>query len=322
MRSLTRLRAGVRYATNLTAMVARQRGYVAAAAIGSQFVVTEAAKVPRVIEWSLKSRKVVGHPPLMSDRILREMRALDVPIPLYFVDVDAFQRHVGECGYPANYAAGSLDEGGVRQQKLLEYFVSLHLLAPRPGDIMIDVASEWSMFPEVAHQLTGAIVYRQDMIYPPGIHGYWIGGNAAQLPVPDEFADLLVSHNAFEHFEGTADSDFIREAWRVLRPGGRLCILPLFVTDRFYNMTDPLVDSRGVQWDAEADIIPVPWWHNRFGRLYDAAGVARRVLQPAACFEQTIYHIVNAREVHLAISLYFALVLRKPSQGVTTTGTV
>lgn len=322
MTSLMRLRAGVRYASNLTAMVARQRGYVAAATIGSQFVVTEAAKVPRVIEWSLKSRKVVDHPPLISDRILQDMHALGVPMPLYFVDVDAFQRHVVECGYPANYAAGSLDEGGVRQQKLLEYFVSLQMLAPRLGDIMIDIASEWSMFPEVTHRLTGATVYRQDMIYPRGIHGYWIGGSAAQLPLPDDFADLLVSHNAFEHFEGSADSDFIREAWRVLKPGGRLCILPLFVSDRFYNMTDPLIDGRGVQWDAEAEILPVPWWHNRFGRLYDAAGVARRVLNPAAQFEQTIYHVVNAREVHPAISLYFALLLRKPAQGDMTTDVV
>ena len=319
MRSMLRLRAGVRYATNLTAMVARQRGYVAAAAVGSQFVVDEAAKLPRVLEWSLRSRRTVDHPPLMSDRILQEMRALGVPMPTYAVDVDAFRRHVSECGYPANYAAGSLDEGGVRQQKLLEYFASLHILAPAPGDVMIDVASEWSMFPEVAHRLTGATVYRQDMIYPPGLHGYWIGGSAAHLPLPDEFADLLVSHNAFEHFEGTADSDFIREAWRVLRPGGRLCVLPLFVSDRIYNMTDPLVDQRGVQWDPEAVIVPVPWWHNRFGRFYDAAGVATRVLKPGARFQQTIYHIVNAREVHPAISLYFALLLRKPTQGETTT---
>jgi SAM-dependent methyltransferase len=220
---------------------------------------------------------------------------------------------VAVCRYPRNYAAGPLDEGGFREQKLLEYFVSLQLLAPRAADVMIDVASEWSIFPEVTRRLTGATVYRQDLIYPRGLHGDRIGGSAANLPVPDGFADILVAHNAFEHFEGTADSDFIREAWRVLRPGGRLCILPLFVSDRPCDLTDPLMDRHGVVWDDEAQVVELPWWHNRFGRLYDASGVERRVLQPGSGFSQTIYHVANAHEVHPAISLHFALLMRKPA---------
>jgi hypothetical protein len=62
------------------------------------------------------------------------------------------------------------------------------------------------------------------------------------MPVADGFADKLVLHNSFEHFEGTANTDLVTEAWRVLKPGGVVCIVPLFVSDRYVIMSDPLTD--------------------------------------------------------------------------------
>jgi hypothetical protein len=298
-------------------MVARQRGYLAAAVVGGQFVATEAAKLPRVARLALESRNSTRipakHPPLMSPDILAAVRALNVEMRTYDIDVDAFEAHVAEVGYPPNYAAGPIDEGGARDEKLLEYFVSLDLLELHPDEVVIDVASEWSIFPQVAHQLTGATIYQQDLIYPPGVHGNQIGGSAARMPIADGFADKLVAHNAFEHFEGTADSDFMSEAWRILRPGGRLCILPLFMSDHFVILSDPLVNRRGVVWDSGATVVELPWWHNRFGRMYDAQALRRRVLEPAQAFKQTIYHVTNPFAVHPDASLHFALVLEKPA---------
>jgi SAM-dependent methyltransferase len=308
------LRTGVRYAANLTSMVARQEGVVAAAVVGSQFVATEAAKLPRYARMTRGSGGLkVAHPPLISERILTDLDGLGVPVRPYRIDVPAFHEHLASARYPKMYAAGSIDEGGNREEKLLEYFVSLDLLKPQRDHVMIDVASEWSIFPDVVRKRTGATVYQQDLIYPPGVRGYRIGGSAAHLPIPDNFADMLVLHNAFEHFEGTADSDFIREAWRILRPGGVLCILPLFMSERFSVMSDPLVDRRGVVWDPGAEVVEIPWWHNRFGRLYDAAALRTRVLEPGRSFDQLIYHVVNPYEVHPSICLHFILLLSKPA---------
>jgi SAM-dependent methyltransferase len=310
--NVVRLRAGLRYAANLTSMVARQRGYLEAAAVGSQFVVGEALKLPRAAGFVLEGRAAPEHPALVSDAITSAIYDLGVEVRPYTIDPAKFEAHLARAAYPRNYAAGGIDAGGTREQKLLEYFVSLELLDVRRGDVVIDVASEWSIFPQVARELTGAIVYAQDLIYPPGVQGDHIGGSAADMPVPDSFADRLVLHNAFEHFEGTADSDFIYEAWRVLRPGGRLCILPLFMSERFAILSDPLVDRRGVTWDPGAEVIELPWWHNRFGRLYDAATLKRRVLDPGAPFRQAIYRVLNPHVAHPRASLHYALVLDKP----------
>ena len=39
-------------------------------------------------------------------------------------------------------------DGGSRESKILEYFLSLQLLPISPSDIVIDVASERSVFPD------------------------------------------------------------------------------------------------------------------------------------------------------------------------------
>src|SRR5262249_39747242 len=115
----------------------------------------------------------------------------------------------------------------------------------------------------------------------------------------------------FEHFEGSADSDFIREAWRGLKPGGVLCILPLFMSERFSVITDPLVDRRGVVWDPGVEGVEIPWGHTRFAGLYDTERLRQRVLEPGGKFRQVLYHMTNASEVHPRISLHFALVMTK-----------
>jgi len=313
------LKIGYRYTANRMAMVARQDGAMAGAIAGIEFVASELGKLPRLITMLITrgpNAVLAKHrAPINVEMISRSLARIGVEPKDYCVDVSGFRQHVARGFYPDNYAAGPMLEGGAREQKLLEYYVSLDFLDADAASVVIDVASEWSLFPEVLHTLTGATVYQQDLIYRPGIHGTRIGGSAAAMPVPDSFADALVLHNAFEHFEGTADTDFIREAWRVLKPGGRLCILPLFMANEHVILTDPLSNRRGIVFDPGARIIEATWVHNRFGRFYDAAALKRRVLDPAhaAGFEATIYRITNLREVHPRVYLQFFLVLRKPT---------
>jgi hypothetical protein len=93
-----------------------------------------------------------------------------------------------------------------------------------------------------------------------------------------------------------------------------VCIVPLCVSDEYAIATDPLVDRRGVVWDSGARVLELPWWHNRFGRFYDAQALERRILRPSReCgFEAILYHLENVKAVHPAVYLHFGLVLRKP----------
>jgi hypothetical protein len=296
-------------------MAARQDGYPAAARVGAKLVVVEFRKLPRLVRLVTSGPRGAGeHPIGYSEAILQSLERLNVDVKPFNLNAGAFYSHVHKFGYPTAYAAGPLEEGGNRENKLLEYFLTVQILNVRRGQVIIDVASEYSIFPAVVRKEYGVTVFRQDLIYPDGIHGDRIGGNAAAMPVTDEFADALVLHNSFEHFEGTADSDFIAESWRVLKPGGTVIIVPLFVSNEYSIISDPLTDRRGIIWDPGARVIELPGWHNRFGRFYGAAALERRVLSPARAvgYEAEILHFINLKDVHPLASMHFALVMRKP----------
>lgn len=63
-------------------------------------------------------------------------------------------------------------------------------------------------------------------------------GAGEQLPFPDDAFDMVLSHEVIEHVRD--DREAIREAVRVLRPGGRLI---LFCPNRGYP-----VETHGIYW--------------------------------------------------------------------------
>lgn len=243
-------------------------------------------------------------------RLLTRLAALPrVYIQRYRINIAHFRRYLASVPYPDSYREGF---GALFVEKALEHWVSLELLGrPIGHDVAVDIAASSSPFREIHWALTSIPTYRQDLAFPEGFTGLMIGGSAEHLPFWDGAIARMTLHCSFEHFEGDADSAFIREAARVLRPGGRLCILPLYVADVYHNITDPEVNRDGLVFDDGAAIAEVRGWDNRFGRWYDAEALARRVLAHAESFTVQLIHIENARDVDPACYLRFALLLTK-----------
>ena len=318
-----RVSAAFKYLINVAQGVRAQEGWRAAARAIGRLILLEALKIPRIIDFKRSSGTSAHAAPrtydfdLMSATIVHDLVDSLERMPLEFnrvsVDPRALRKHSESFHYPRFYAGGSAAKGGFRDNKIVEYFVSLELSPIGPSDIVIDVASEYSVFPVMVRKLFGASVFRQDLIYPPGVHGDRIGGNAARMDVDPGFATRLMLHNSFEHFEGDADSDFIREAWRILKPGGTVCIVPLFLTSPHTVLTDPLVERRDIEWDPEGTAVSIVGYRNRFGRFYSLDTLQRRVIEPATeCgFRLTIHYVENIHELQPGSLLHFALVLEK-----------
>ena len=320
--------AGARYLLNAVNLARQQDGWPRGAATGVGLLAQEARKLPRLLRLRWRARNRQAEPPAKAPvvdvpELLGQLARTGIEVQTATVDREAFARHLSAFAYPRFYAGGSLATGGFREAKLLEYFLSLELLPIAPTDVVIDVASERSVFPEMIGATIGARVLRQDMLYPPGVRGDRIGGSAAAMPIPADFADKLFLHNSFEHFEDDADTRFVAEAWRVLKPGGGVCIVPLYLSLRYQNITDPLLDTAGVVWDAGAEVVERVGHRNRFGRFYSVPAFVERVLEPAAKlgFDRAIYEIPDAAPasgsgVDLLLraqrGLRFAMVLRKP----------
>ena len=195
-------------------------------------------------------------------------------------------------------------------EKSLEHFVAAQLLGLSPDDVYVDIASEHSPVPEIYSRLFGCASYRQDLAYRAGVHGNEIGGDAAAMPVPDGFATAMALHCSFEHFEGDADERFIREIKRVLRPGGRVCFVPLYLWHEYGVLTDPAVAiAEGVEFNRNAVVYCKPGWGNRHGRLYDPANLDSRIRRNLDGMRMTLYRITNATEVHESCYLQFALTI-------------
>jgi hypothetical protein len=318
-----RVSAAFKYPINVAARVRAQEGWQAAGSAIGRLILLEAAKIPRLVRFK-RLEGTGAHAALrmyeldlMSDKVVENLVDSLEQAPRFqrvSFDPRALRKHSESFRYPRFYAGGSVANGGFRENKIVEYFVSLELTPIGSGDTVVDVASEYSVFPEMVRELFDAAVFRQDLIYPPGVHGDRIGGNAARMDVEPGFATRLMLHNSFEHFEGDSDSGFIREAWRILKPGGTVCIAPLFLTSSHTVLTDPLVDQRDVEWDPEGTVVSIIGYRNRFGRFYSLDTLQRRVIEPATqCgFRPTVQYVENIQELQPGSLLYFALVLEKP----------
>jgi hypothetical protein len=245
-----------------------------------------------------KLRGALPHDPGVQRAVRRELEGLGLDVRDMVIDLADYRRYLERAGYgrfPTYYGGG---EWAGFAEKALEHYLAAKLLDLRDTDVYIDVASYDSPTPDVYRRVYGCATYRQDLLYPAGMHGDRIGGDAARLPVPGGFATRMALHNAFEHFEGDSDQGLIREAGRVLASGGKLCIVPLFLFDRYIIQTDPSVwPAAGVPFEPDATVYCARGWRNRFGRAYDVPHLASRICANLGGLRLSVFVVANEHEV-------------------------
>lgn len=241
--------------------------------------------------------------PHVVEQIIHQSQNLSIR-PLS-IDLPAFEKYVTDAEYDRRYPeyyAGNLPE------KSLEHYVALHLLDLHAGEVFIDLASEHSPVPEIFERHSGARAYSQDIMYPEGVHGRRIGGDACHMPVPDGFARKAALTCSLEHFEKDGDIRLFSELSRVLEPGGRVVVVPFYLFTEPAIQTDPeLSVPAGVKFDPECTIYCAKGWGNRHGRFYSPAWFQERIAGPMAeKFRFEVVHLVNARQVDPTVYARFA----------------
>ena len=132
------------------------------------------------------------------------------------------------------------------------------------------------------------------------------------MPVRDGFASAATLTCSLEHFEGNADTGLFLELARVLKPGGRVVVAPLYLHRHPVTVTDPRY-SAAVDVPFDPDTVLYCWdWHNRHGRIYSAATLKSRLIDPTrAMFDFCVYEILSPRTIDPSVYAQFALVARK-----------
>lgn len=187
--------------------------------------------------------------------------------------------------------------GDVTIEKLLEHYLTLKHLDLQSSDVFIDVAACGSPLSDILRN-KGMVAWNQDLIYPAGIKGYQIGGDAAHMPVSDGFADILALHCAFECFRGDADMGFAVEAGRVLKKGGRVGIVPLYLDTIHFVKTSPYCNKRGIPVEKEAKWL---WrddqYKEPFSRHYSPESLAERIASKMKGMDLKILRFTNLEEL-------------------------
>lgn len=93
----------------------------------------------------------------------------------------------------------------------------------------------------------------------------------------------MTLHCSLEHFEGEEDTAFIQEASRVLAKGGRLVIVPLYLSDQYFVVTQPslwatLPKEEWPVFPVDAIIFGSKTSGNRHERYYDAKHFIERLV--------------------------------------------
>jgi SAM-dependent methyltransferase len=263
-----------------------------------------------------KKPQGVAYAPEAIERILHQLRQFGVRVTDYTIDLRDLAHYRAAARYREvypNYYAFNVAE------KSLEHYLAATLLQLSENDIYIDVASEHSPVPDIYHRLFKATTYRQDLAYARGMHGDRIGSDAANMPLPDGFATKMALHCSFEHFEGNTDRNFLCEAARLLKPGGAICIVPLYLFEEYAIQTDPTVAlANGVRFDDGATVYCAQGWNNRFGRFYDPTQFLERIHNHNHGLDIDLYHLTNVQDVDPSCYARFAMLLTKPGARSTT----
>lgn len=252
-------------------------------------------------------------PRINNEIIIEELKKKDFNVIDFKINVLNYRQYVNNAEY--HEIQSSYGIGGKRNvfgEKSLEHYLAAKLLNLSKNDVYIDIANAYSPVPEIYRKLYGCKVYSQDLVFKKGIHGNTIGGDAGNMPVTNGFATSMALHCSFEHFEQDADIRFIKEASRVLTRGGKLCILPLYFSEKYAIQTDPSMLPKGNPFfESDAILYCAKGYGNRHGRFYDIPHFITRVVNNLNDLKLTIYVVQNEKEVDSSCYVKFIALFKK-----------
>lgn len=246
-----------------------------------------------------------GDPQCISE-IIHRLRNIGITVGRYEVSRSEYENYIERAQYEERYPNYYRD---CLTEKSLEHFLCFNFTNPKEEDTIIDIAIEHSPVPEIFSRLSGCMSFSQDIMYKPGIHGNRIGSDASEIPVPDNYFTAAIATCSIEHFEGESDIKFIKEMERILIPGGKIVVAPLYLYTRESCQTDPRYAILGnVQFDEDADIYCARDWCNRHGRFYSPESLQKRLIEPNPNLRFKVYAIDNLESISDSVYCRFILV--------------
>jgi SAM-dependent methyltransferase len=244
--------------------------------------------------------------------------AAGIAVGSYFADSAAYREFVGRSAFPHDYHGGEL--GGVYTEKVLEHFVAWDLLELGRNPLRLpylDIAGASSPWAKLLRN-QGLEAFSIDLAAHPSFAQleYYLQGDATRCPFATESVGSASLQCAYEMFVGDADTRLLRELARILRPGGRAVISPLYMHTHACYYQSPEYFGRPVGDDDAVRYVRRHAWSVPASRKYSVQSFRTRVWDPAlqAGLRPQLQVLRNKASFGAEVYLHFILTLDKPVQ--------
>jgi len=245
-------------------------------------------------------------------QIEKALLGIEIHVEDYRVDADAFRTFQAEDLFPAAYHGGT--DSGVWDEKLLEHFIAAELLGLKDyvaDDVYVDIAACNSPWAHALRTRFGLKAYAIDLELGASYREfpYYNQENATSTSFADASVKGASLQCAFEMFRGKDDVEFIAEAGRILAPGGKLVILPLYMHTHYCAYSTPDYWGRGYSDVQAREYVRMDSFGVPSSRKYDAAMLKQRVIDPVREHGMTYRLLALRNKEQLGSGIYCHFIL-------------
>jgi SAM-dependent methyltransferase len=166
---------------------------------------------------------------------------------------------------------------------LLEHWISSELLGLHefgPADIYVDVAAASSPWARILRDRLGINAFAIDLGPIPDEYSgceYYRQEDATRTSFQNGSVRGISLHCAYEMFMKDDDIRLMAEISRILRPGGRAVILPLYMHTHYCAYSSPEYFGKSYSDPDAREYIHIDCWGIPSSRKYDAINLKSRV---------------------------------------------
>jgi ubiquinone/menaquinone biosynthesis C-methylase UbiE len=223
----------------------------------------------------------------------------------------------GENYFPPDYHGGI--HGPVWDEKLLEHWVAIEFLGLKrykAADIYVDIAAGGSPWAKVLRNRFGISAYAIDLSEVGEAYrdlSYYRMEDATATTFFDSSVSGASLQCSFEMFMGNHDMNLIKEMARILKPGGKVVIVPLYMQEKYSAYSTVEYYGKGNSDPAAKEYVCQDWTGIPSARFYDVEQLKKRVLKSIENFgmKYKLFALRNQAELGKGIYCHFILEVTK-----------